>query len=292
MAEAAVVFENVSYAYPGVSGSVPALSNISLRVDQGELLAIVGPNGGGKSTLLKIMLGLVDGYTGKVSVYGLSPREAQKKGLIGYVAQRAECELSFPVSGRQVVTMAATRGVSAFASVPKAVKERIARSIDVVGAGEFADRPVGGLSGGQLQRILIARALAMEPKALALDEPLVGLDATGQHRFRELIDRLHRELGLTIMLVSHDLRTVAGGASRCDRVACLRRTLHFHDSPSGVTPQVLAEVFQHDLAEMFGEVHVDAHSAADCPGGHEHAHPHGPHATGPQMPTIGGERSS
>ena len=285
MAEAAVVFEQVSYAYPGASGSVQALQNISLRVDQGELLAIVGPNGGGKSTLLKIMLGLIDGYTGKVTVYGHSPREAQKRGLIGYVAQRADCELSFPVSGRQVVTMAATRRLSAFSGVTKALRERIERSIAVVGAEAFAEQPVGGLSGGQLQRILIARSLAMEPRALALDEPLVGLDATGQHRFRELIDRLHRELGLTIMLVSHDLRTVAGGASRCDRVACLRRTLHFHDSPAGVTPQVLAEVFQHDLAEMFGEVHVDAHAASDCPGGHDHAHQH--HL--PQTPTIGGE---
>lgn len=269
MSQMAVLFEGVSYAYPG--GAV-ALENVSISIPEGEMLAIVGPNGGGKSTLIKIMMGLIEGYRGRVEVFGSSPRDAQRRGLIGYVAQRSEAELGFPISGRQAVLMAAARHVPAWKSVPKEVRDRVERSLEVVHALDYADRPVGSLSGGQLQRVLIARALALGPRILALDEPLVGVDAAGQERFKELLARLRSEMKLTILLVSHDLRTVAGGASVCDRVACLRRTLHFHASPAGVTPQVLAEVFQHDLADIFGDVHVDAHAAADCPGGHQHVH--------------------
>ena len=116
----------------------------------------------------------------------------------------------------------------------------------------------------------IARALAAEARVLALDEPTVGIDAVGQKQFAELVRTLHRDLGLAVLLVSHDLRTIAGGAATCDRVACLRGKLHFHASPTGITPQILAEVFQHDLAGVFGDVHVDAHKASEC--GHDHGH--------------------
>ena len=107
---------------------------------------------------------------------------------------------------------------------------------------------------------------------LALDEPTVGIDIEGQARFSELLDTIHQELNLTIVIVSHDVRAIAAG---CDRVACLARTLHFHDAPQGLTPQVLAEVFQHDVAGAFGDVHVEAHRAEECPGGHAHTHTSG-----------------
>lgn len=108
-----------------------------------------------------------------------------------------------------------------------------------------------------------------------LDEPTVGIDAAGQQRFSALIERLNKGLGLTIVVVSHDLRTIA---TSCDRVACLRRTLHYHDAQGGLTPAVLAEVFSHDIEAVFGEVHIDAHAAADCHDPthhHHHAHDHG-----------------
>jgi len=130
-----------------------------------------------------------------------------------------------------------------------------------VGAEGFADRPIGRLSGGQLQRVMIARALACRPRLLLLDEPTVGIDVAGQQQFAELLTRLHERMALTVMVVSHDLRTVAAG---CDRVACLSRTLHSHTDPRGLTPAVLAEVFRHDVAAIFGDVHVDAHAAAGC----------------------------
>lgn len=274
-AEPAVLFEDVSYTYPGAAA--PAIEKVSLRVEQGERLAVIGPNGGGKSTLLRLMLGLAEPDRGRIFVFGRTPVEARREGLIGHVAQRSEAELSFPVSARQVVELAAARRVPGWKRTPPEIRASVDRCLSLVDATAYSARPIGSLSGGQLQRVLIARALAQRPRILALDEPLVGIDAPGQARFGALIRDLHRELGLTVLLVSHDLRTVAAGAGQrasCDRVACLRRTLHVHAAPGGVTPQVLAEVFQHDLAEVFGDVHVDAHRASDCAQDHGHAHAH------------------
>jgi zinc transport system ATP-binding protein len=266
MIDDAINIDHLSFAYPG---GQPALENISLRAAPGELVAIIGPNGGGKSTLIKILVGLLRGYSGSASIFGRSPHDARREGLIGYVPQRSDAERTFPVSARQAVLMSAARGISGWSATPRAVGERAERSLERVGALDYADKPVGSLSGGQWQRVMIARALAVEPRVLALDEPLVGVDAAGQRMFASLLRTLHRDLGLTILLVTHDLRTVAGASAECDRVACLRRTLHFHAAPKGVTPQVLAEVFQHDLADIFGDVHIDAHRAAEC--GHDHA---------------------
>jgi ABC-type Mn2+/Zn2+ transport system ATPase subunit len=139
-------------------------------------------------------------------------------------------------------------------------KRNVERCLSLVGADEFADRPIGRLSGGQLQRSMIARALAANPKILVLDEPTVGIDAPGQRRFAEMLARVHRELGLTILIVSHNLRAIAAG---CDRVACLARRLHSHVTPQGLTPQVLGELFSHDVEGLFGEMHVHAHAAGD-----------------------------
>lgn len=287
MSDGAVVFTNVGYVYPG---GTRALEGISLRVEPGEMLAVVGPNGGGKSTLVKVMLGLLGGYSGEVRVFGRSPGDARRAGLIGYVPQRSEAELTFPISARQAVMMAGARHVPGWRRTPRAVHEVVDRALEQAGATAFASEPIGSLSGGQVQRVLIARALALEPKILALDEPLVGIDAPGQQKFGALLARLRSELGLTIVIVSHDLRTIAGSAAAgrptgCDRVACLRRTLHFHSAPGGITPQVLAEVFQHDLADIFGDVHIDAHKAAEC--GHDHTHGMTPGVVGLQVSAPG-----
>lgn len=261
----AVVFENVSFAYPG---GPTVLESVSLRAGEGELVAVIGPNGGGKSTLLKILVGLLRGWTGRVSIFGRTPEQARREGLVGYVPQYSMAERAFPVSARQAAAMPALLGVPAWRPTPGKVRERVDECLARVGATDYAEKPVGRLSGGQWQRVMIARALAQRPRVLALDEPLVGVDPVGQAQFASLLHVLRREMGLTIILVTHDIRTAAGAAAECDRVACLRRTLHLHDTPKGVTPQVLAEVFQHDLADAFGDVHIDAHRAAECAGGH------------------------
>ncbi len=270
----AIQYEGVTFAYPragGNGGPRTAIEGITLGVRIGERLGILGPNGGGKSTLLKLTLGLLRGNSGSIRVFGVSPDEARRRRLIGYVPQKVESELAFPLSVRQVVQMAAA------AAAPAEQRRTVDESLALVGASDLADKPIGKLSGGQLQRVMIARALAAKPKLLLLDEPTVGIDLAGQQRFADLLRSLHDRLGLTIVVVSHDIRTIAAG---CDRVACLARTLHSHMAPQGLTPRVLAEVFSHDVAAIFGDVHVDAHLAKECPDPahepHHHAHEHGP----------------
>jgi zinc transport system ATP-binding protein len=269
----AVECDGVSFAYPGVDGTEkPVLSGITLNVNAGERLGILGPNGGGKSTLLKLMLGLLRPRGGAIRVFGSSPEDASRRRLIGYVPQKVEAELAFPLSVRQVVAMSAALGVSPLAPLGATGRAAVEESLELVGAAALANRPIGKLSGGQLQRVMIARALASRPRLLLLDEPTVGIDIAGQQRFSELLRTLHDRLGLTIIVVSHDIRTIASGS---DRVACLSRTLHSHVAPEGLTPAVLAEVFSHDVAAIFGDVHIDAHLANECPDpGHVQGHVH------------------
>jgi zinc transport system ATP-binding protein len=273
----AVVIDRVSFTYPARAvrdEAVRALKGVTLTVEAGTRLGILGPNGGGKSTLVKLMLGLLTPDEGTVRVLGRAPADARRAGLIGYLPQRVGAELDWPVSVRQAVAMPLAARTSPWRLRDRASADAAERALALVGMADLADRPVGALSGGQLQRAMIARAIAPRPRLLVLDEPTVGVDAAGQQRFADLINTLHAELGITIITVSHDLRAIALGS---DRVACLQKSLHFHDAPSGLTPAILAEVFAHDVEAVFGRVHVDAHAAADCQdpshtSGHHHDH--------------------
>ena len=264
-----MVYDGVGFAYGGSETSrKPVLEGVSLTVDEGQRLGVLGPNGGGKSTLLKLTLGLLEGNTGTIRVFGLTPRDAARQGLIGYVPQKSGAETAFPLTVAQVVGMSATLSNPPWRGTSPEQRESIAKALDVVGAASLATAHVGSLSGGQFQRVMIARALAGKPRLLLMDEPTVGIDVSGQQQFAELLTRLHDELRLTVIVVSHDIRTVAAG---CDRIACLSRTLHSHVSPEGLTPQILGEVFRHDVAAIFGDVHVDAHAASACrEAGHQH----------------------
>lgn len=264
------------YRYAGQDAD--AVHSINLSVADGERLGVLGPNGGGKSTLLRLAMGLLEPSEGTVSVFSMPPDRARREGLIASVPQRSQAGLDFPLSVREVVLMPLAARVPAWRAIPRASRDASERAIELVGAGAYADRPIGALSGGQLQRALIARAIACRPRILVLDEPTVGVDIPGQQRFADLLSTLHRELSLTIIIVSHDLRAIAAGS---DRVACLNRTLHSHGSPRGLTPQVLAEVFSHDVRAVFGEVHVDAHPAHEC----DHHHPASEHVARDQPRT-------
>lgn len=278
--EGTILCRDVSFRYPTATGqsagvttsdaSGLALEHVNLEVAAGERLGILGPNGGGKSTLLKLILGLLSGHTGTIRVCGVSPSAARAAGLIGYVAQRPNLELAMPISVREYVELAAGWREPPWRGISSSTQGRARDALDHVGAAALADRPIGKLSGGQLQRVLIARALVTQPRVLVLDEPAVGIDAAGQQMLAELLDRVHRETRATILIVSHDLRAIAAGS---DRVACLARRLHYHASPAGLTPAVLGELFSHDVlgaiagprGAALGEVHVHAHAAADCP---------------------------
>ncbi len=256
----AVALRNVSFAYqPGQA----VLEHIAFTVPRGVRLGILGPNGGGKSTLLKIILGLLTPSQGTVEILGKSPRHATRSRLVGYLPQRLDAEWRAPLSVRQVVAMHASLAVRPWRSLPHESRERVDHMIELVGMNDFAHRPIGELSGGQQQRVFIARALASEPQLLLLDEPTVGIDQKGQEQFARLLRTIHSELGITILIVSHDLRAIAAG---CDQIAVLSRTLHYHDAPEGLTPHVLAEVFHHDIAAFAHAQHADG----DEHGGHAH----------------------
>ncbi len=271
----AVEIRGLSFTYPARAlrdEPVHALTDITLTVPARTRLGILGPNGGGKSTLVKLILGLLEPDRGTIRVLGMEPAEARRRALVGYLPQRIGAETDWPISVRQAVAMPLAARTSPLKVRDRAAESAADRALSLVGMTALADRPIGALSGGQLQRAMIARAIAPNPKLLVLDEPTVGVDAAGQQRFADLINTLHAGLGVTIITVSHDLRAIAAGS---DRVACLHRGLHFHDAPSGLTPAILAEVFAHDVEAIFGHVHVDAHAAHDChdPSHHDHSPP-------------------
>lgn len=276
-ARPAVEVEKVWFTYPARGlreEPTPALTEISLTVPRGTRLGILGPNGGGKSTLVRLMLGLLKPDRGRVRVLGRAPAEARRLGMMGYLPQRLGADLDWPVSVRQAVAMPLTVRAGPFVMRDRAARRAADKALELVGMTALADRPIGALSGGQLQRAMIARAVAPGPRVLVLDEPTVGVDAAGQRRFADLMNSLHEALGMTVITVSHDLRAIAAGS---DRVACLRRGLHFHDAPSGLTPGILAEVFAHDVEAVFGAVHINAHEAGGCTDpAHTHHHSHSP----------------
>lgn len=246
----ALCIDKLSFSY----GDTQALEDITLHVHAGCNLGIIGPNGGGKTTLLRIILGQLTGYEGKVSIMGLSPKQVCKLGdIVGYVPQHYDFDPAFPISVRQVIKLGLCGKTGLFRRHSAEDLARVDQLMEQVGIADLRDRPIGELSGGQRQRAFVAKALAAGPKILLLDEPTVGIDVSGRSQFTNLITQLHRDLGLTVMIVTHDLRTVAGC---CEKVACLSRTLHFHDSPEGLTPSLLREVFDHDIEPLLAQPHV------------------------------------
>jgi zinc transport system ATP-binding protein len=276
----ALDLRGVSYTWPGASA--PAVDRVTLRVPAGARLGVLGPNGGGKTTLLKLILGEISPQGGSVRIFGLAPAEARRRGLIGSVPQRSDAVLEFPLTARQVVELGAGWRRAPWRRLGAEVRARVDQSLELTGATSLAGHRIGALSGGQRQRVFIARAIAAGARLLLLDEPTVGVDVVGQQQFAELISRVRDTLGATVVLVSHDLRAVAAG---CDQIGCINRTLHSHTAPEGLSPQILAEVFQHEVAGAFGDFHVHAHAAEECPmpgdapargvAHHEHGHEHG-----------------
>lgn len=224
---------------------VPVLEGVDLVVEHNDFLALLGPNGSGKTTLLHVVLGLLEPDRGSVRVLGASPRAA--RGRVGYVPQHAHFDRHFPIHVNDVVRMGGL-GKRRPRARERALVRRLLERLEIA---DLAERPIGQLSGGQLQRVLIARALAVEPELLLLDEPTASLDERMEHDVWGLLDELSREL--TVVVVSHDIGAVV---STVRSVACLNRRLLIHESRK-LTPELLeatyggsiALVAHHDLAE-------------------------------------------
>lgn len=238
---ALVSIDNLDFAY----GQQLVLKHITLSIEAGSSLAIVGPNGGGKSTLLKLLLGIHRPTRGSISIMQLSPAEAIRHGdVVGYLPQGYAVPADFPITVRRLVRLGLAGKTGILRRSARGDLDFVEWLLDRVGIADLADRPIGSISGGQQQRALIARALAPRPKLLLLDEPTTGIDRSGQQRFIEFLQNLKRELRLTLVLVSHDLRAVA---SMCDRIACLNVTLHYHDVPERMPEELAFQMFACDL---------------------------------------------
>lgn len=223
--------KDVSFAYAGN----PILERISFELKAGEYLGIIGPNGGGKTTLLKLILGLLKPDQGQILLLGEAVKHSDNRYRIGYVPQRVMAEGHlFPATVEEVVMSGRTAVRGFFSMRSKADVAAVKRAMKTSDVGHLAHRRVGTLSGGERQRVMIARALAGDPAVLILDEPTASVDTPSQEAFYVFLRKLHDD-GLTIVIVSHDIDLVT---HEVDSVLCLNKHLICHGPTSDMIDAV------------------------------------------------------
>lgn len=239
-----IEIKNVSFRYDREN----VLEHINLSVPKGAFLGLVGPNGSGKSTLLKLILGLLKPIEGEILLFGQQQAKFKEWDRIGYVSQKANSfNTGFPATVFEVVESGLTGKLGLFRFVDKKRKSDIMEAIRAVGLEKFAKRNIGELSGGQQQRVFIARAIVSEPDVLILDEPTVGIDTKNVAAFYEMLDTLNKQLGITLLMVSHDVGTIT---SKVTHVACLNKSLHFHGNIAefkNIDQEDLTQLYEHDV---------------------------------------------
>lgn len=221
----AIELRHVSFAYrPGV----PVLTDVVLSVGEAEFVAVAGPNGGGKTTLLRLLLGLERPVLGEILVFGRPAGRRDRSRRIGYLPQRASVGGAAPVTVRELVSAGRLAPSGITGPLRRADREAVDLAIERVGLGDRATAPLRTLSGGMRQRAFIAKALACEPALLVLDEPTTGVDVESQESLGTLLEELRRELGVTILYVSHEF----GAVERVvERLVLVRGGIVFDGSP-------------------------------------------------------------
>ena len=227
----AVDLRDVSFGY---DGGRPVLEDVNLAVEAGEFVAIAGPNGGGKTTLMRLVLGLERPSAGEAALFGEPATRFSGRSTLGYLAQRSQLGVDAPATVREVVTAGRLASGGLLGPLRRRDRAIVAESIERVGLADSADLPLRTLSGGQQQRAFIAKALAGQPSLLVLDEPTTGVDAESQEALAGLLDRLHRELAVTVLYVSHEFGAVEHFV---ERVVLVRGGILF-DGPPGSLPGV------------------------------------------------------
>lgn len=243
MSVPAICIRDLTFSYDGM----PVIDRAELCVDEGTFVSIVGPNGGGKTTLLKLMLGLLKPSAGSVNVLGKKPENARRE--IGYVPQKSLFDPYFPISVRDVVLtgrLGTTGGIFRSRSKDREITEEAIAEVELE---RVKDAPFNSLSGGQQQRTLIARALASRPRMLLLDEPTAGLDRIVESRLYKLLKSLNERL--TVVLVSHDLGFVS---KFVDRVVCVNREVHIHPT-SDLSSDLINKLYGTDVKLVRHDVH-------------------------------------
>ncbi len=236
-----IEIKNLSFSYQ----KQKVLENINLCVEEGDFLAIIGPNGGGKSTLLKLILGINPVKEGSIKIFGEKPHKNLQK--IGYVPQNTNVNTDFPIKVLEVVLMGHIGTKRPLFGYAEEEKRCALGALAQVGMEKFANEKIGSLSGGQRQRVMIARALCAHPKVLILDEPTASIDVEGQKQIYELLKELNSYI--TIIVVSHDLSFIMQYAST---VVHINKTLSFH----GLTQESFAKNSINQCTNKFCEVNL------------------------------------
>jgi zinc transport system ATP-binding protein len=234
--------ENVTVQF----GNYQALEEISLSLDEGSFVTIVGPNGSGKSTFLKLLLGVEKPAKGTIKVFNMPPQEVSPK-QIGYVPQVKTLDRSFPALSIDLVAT----GIYGHwpARVSKEARNHCIEALGRVGAEHLAKRPLGKLSGGELQRIYLARTFVRKPELVLLDEPATGIDAVGEQDMLRHLDDYHRETGATILMVTHDWLTARHHASHV--LVLNRKLIAFGHPDTALTEDIMRRAFGH-----MGHIHM------------------------------------
>ncbi|MEA2091026.1 MAG: metal ABC transporter ATP-binding protein [Campylobacterota bacterium] len=232
------------------------LSDISLEIHSSEYIAIIGPNGGGKTTLIRVLLGLDKPTSGSVKIFGKSIKDFKEWKRIGYVPQRATLvDANFPGTVEDVVKMGRTSQRGLFSSMSPKDRECVVDAMQKMDVYKFKDKMVGTLSGGQRQRVMIARALASKPEILILDEPNTGVDMTSQKRFYALLKQLNSEEKITIVFITHDIGVIADDIARLFTIN--QKAIICNDPKKVMSCE--------DMSKLYG---IDAHLL------HNHKHEH------------------
>jgi zinc transport system ATP-binding protein len=230
-----IKIENLNFSYE-LNNLV--LKDVSLTIAKGQSACIVGPNGGGKSTLLKLMLGLLKPDSGKIEICGQTPEEARLK--IGYMPQYHQLDVKFPVTAFEVALMGRLKN-SGFGFVSKKDKQIAQDVLEEMGISHLAKSAFSALSGGQRQRVLIARALACQPEILFLDEPTANIDPGAEEQFYATLEELRKRM--TVLTVSHDLGFVN---SQVDSIICVNKVVSLHHAAS-FTAETANAIYHHEV---------------------------------------------
>jgi len=242
--DSVIRLENIDFSYDDQT----ILHDINLDIRRGSFMGLVGPNGGGKSTLIKIILGLLRPDKGSVYILNEPINHFKQWNRIGFVSQKANTfNKGFPATVFEVVSMGLTAKIGYLKFFKRKDKEKVLHAIEQVGMSKYAYQNVGDLSGGQQQRVFIARALVSEPELLILDEPTVGIDFQNVDRFYDLLHKLNKKQNLTLLLVTHDTGAMTKYATN---VACLNQTLHFHGKSAeydALSAEDLSAIYGHPV---------------------------------------------
>lgn len=234
------------------------LKNISFSVDKGDFVGILGSNGSGKSTLIKLFLKILSASSGEMTLLGENVKNFKKWDKVGYVSQKATSfNGSFPATVEEIVGANLFSRIGIFKPIKKEHKEQIYRALELVDMQDYGKRLIGNLSGGQQQRIFIARVLVSDPQIMFLDEPTAGIDAKSEEAVYCLLARLNKELGITVVMVSHDISAVTVHANK---ILCLgEKGMLMHDPNQEITQELVSELYGYGI-----NLHAHKHDCENC----------------------------